>query len=80
MDDNGIRILSSWDTPISYRWIYKTKRNSKDNIKRYKERIVTRGFTQKKRIDFKETFSPVSTKNSFRIIIALVAHYELELH
>ena len=27
-----------------------------------------------------ETFSPVSTKDSFRLIIALVAHFDLELH
>ena len=37
-------------------------------------------FTQKNGIDYKETFSPVSKKDSFRIIIALVAHYDLELH
>ena len=39
-----------------------------------------KGFTQKKGINFKETFSPVSTKDSFRIIIALPAHFNLELH
>ena len=37
-------------------------------------------FTQKKGIDYKETFSPVSLKDSFRTIIALVAHFDLELH
>ena len=26
------------------------------------------------------TFSPVSCKDSFRIIMAFVAHYDLELH
>ena len=31
-------------------------------------------------IDYNETFSPVSCKDSFRIIMALVAHYDLELH
>jgi len=31
-------------------------------------------------IDYNETFSPVSCKESFRIIMALVAHYDLELH
>ena len=31
-------------------------------------------------MDYKETFSPVSKKDSFRIIMALVAHYDLELH
>ena len=31
-------------------------------------------------IDYNETFSPVSCKDSFRIIMALVARYDLELH
>ena len=39
-----------------------------------------KGFTQREGIDYNETFSPVSTKDSFRIIIALVAHFDLELH
>ena len=30
--------------------------------------------------DYKRTFSPVSKKDSLRIIITLVAHYDLELH
>jgi len=30
--------------------------------------------------DYKETFSPVSKKDSFKIIMTLVAHYDLELH
>ena len=33
-----------------------------------------------KRPDFKETFSPVSKKDSFTIIMEMVAHYDLELH
>ena len=39
-----------------------------------------KGFTQREGIDYNETFSPVSCKDSFRIIMALVAHYDLELH
>jgi hypothetical protein len=41
---------------------------------------MAKGFTQREGIDYNETFSPVSSKNSFRIIISLVAHYDLELH
>jgi hypothetical protein len=40
---------------------------------------VAKDFMQKERIDYNETFSPVLYKDSFRIIIALVAHYDLEL-
>jgi hypothetical protein len=41
---------------------------------------VVKGFTQREGIDYNETFSLVSYKDFFRIIIALVAHYDLELH
>jgi hypothetical protein len=41
---------------------------------------VAKDFTQKEGIDYNETFSPVSSKDSFRIIMALVAYYNLELH
>jgi hypothetical protein len=41
---------------------------------------VAKCFTQREGIDYNETFSPVSSKDSFRIITALVAHYNLELH
>ena len=37
-------------------------------------------FTQSEGIDYNETFSPVSCKDSFKIIMTLVAHYDLELH
>jgi hypothetical protein len=41
---------------------------------------VAKGFTQREGVDYNETFSPVSCKDSFRIIMALVAHFNLELH
>ena len=41
---------------------------------------MAKGFTQREGVDYNETFSPVSCKDSFRIIMALVAHFDLELH
>lgn len=61
-------------------WVYKTKRDSKGDIERFKGRLVAKGFTQREGIDYNETFSHVSSKDSFKIIMALVAHYDLELH
>ena len=66
--------------PIGCKWIFKTKRGSKGDVERYKARFVAKGYTQKEGIDYKETFSPVSSKDSFRTIMALVAHFDLELH
>ena len=83
MDDNHV-----WDLvelpdgfkTIGCKWVYKTKRDSNGKPERRKSRLVAKGFTQKDDIDYKETFSPVSKKDSLRIVLALVAHYHLELH
>ncbi|KAK1662939.1 hypothetical protein QYE76_051098 [Lolium multiflorum] len=65
---------------VGCKWIYKTKYDPKGNIERFKARLVAKGFTQSEGIDYKETFSHVSSKDSFRIVMALVAHFDLELH
>ena len=52
----------------------------KDNIERYNFSLVTKGFTQKKDINYKEKFSPVSSKDSFRTIMTLVVYFDLKLH
>jgi hypothetical protein len=49
-------------------------------FERYKARLVAKGFSKKEGINYKETFSPVSSKDSFRIVMALVAHFDFELH
>jgi hypothetical protein len=41
---------------------------------------VAKGFMKRECIDYNETFSLVLCKDSLRIIMALVAHYDLELH
>ncbi|KAL6315675.1 hypothetical protein AAG906_005765 [Vitis piasezkii] len=56
-----------------------TKKDSLGNIERYNSGLVAKGFTQKEGIDYKETFSPASKKYSLCIILALVAHFDLEL-
>ena len=66
--------------PIGCKWIFKTNKDSKGDVERYKAHLFAKGYTQKEGIDYKETFSPVSSKDSFRTIMALVAHFDLELH
>ncbi|RDX75507.1 hypothetical protein CR513_44602, partial [Mucuna pruriens] len=66
--------------PIGCKWIFKTKKDFKGNIERYKTYLVAKDFTQKEDINYKETFSPISSKDYFRTIMTLVAHSDLELY
>jgi len=68
-----------WDL-VSCKWVYKTKYDSKGKIKRFKARLVAKKFTQREGINYIKTFSPISKKDSFRIVMALIVHFDLELH
>ena len=41
---------------------------------------MAKGYSQREGIDFKESLFPMSTKDSLCIIMAIVAHFDLELH
>ena len=66
--------------PIGCKWVYKTKKDHKGKVEKFKARLVAKGFTQREGVDYEATFSPVSSKDSFRVIMALVAHFDMELH
>ena len=65
---------------ISCKWIFKKKLRMDGSIKRYKARLVIRGFDQKKEIDFFDTYSPMTKITTRRTLIALAAIYDLVLH
>jgi hypothetical protein len=72
--------ISDGDKKVGCKGVYKMKCNSKGKNERFKARLLAKGFTQIERVDYTEIFSPISKKDSFWIVMALVAHYDLELH
>ena len=64
--------------PIGNKWILKTKKDSNGNMDRFKAHLVVQGFTQKEGVDYKETFLLVSLKVYLRIIMALLADFDLK--
>jgi hypothetical protein len=72
--------ISNGAKRVGCKCVYKTKYDSKGKIKRFKVRLVAKGFTKREGIDYTETFSPIFKKDSFRIVMTLVAYYDLELY
>jgi hypothetical protein len=51
--------------PVGFKWVFVRKRNENNEVVRYKARLVAQGFTQRSRVDFKETYSPVMNGITF---------------
>lgn len=64
---------------VSNRWVYRAKRGPDGKVERYKARLVCRGFSQQRGIDFNETFSPVAHLDTIRAILSVAASEQFEL-
>ena len=60
------------------KWVYKIKKKN-DGSKRYKARLVVKGFQQKKGIDYLEIFSLVVKISTIRLVLGMVAVENLHL-
>ncbi|BBH10225.1 transposable element gene [Prunus dulcis] len=65
--------------PVGYKWVFTRKRNEKNEISRYKARLVAQGFSQRPGIDYVETYSPVMDTITFRYLISLAVSEKLEM-
>ena len=65
---------------VDNRWVFKRKLDADGNTTRYKARLVARGFSQVKGVDYNETFSPVMRYHSFRTLMALAAARKLKIN
>ncbi|KAK1431018.1 hypothetical protein QVD17_14208 [Tagetes erecta] len=65
--------------PVGYKWVFVRKRNEKNEVTRYKARLVAQGFSQRPGIDYDETYSPVMDAITFRYLISLAVSENLEM-
>ncbi|GJQ93189.1 ribonuclease H-like domain, reverse transcriptase, RNA-dependent DNA polymerase [Tanacetum coccineum] len=65
---------------IGLKWVFKTKRDAKGEIIKYKARLVAKGYVQEQGIDFDEVFAPVARIETVRLILALAAYHEWQVH
>ncbi|RVW12910.1 Retrovirus-related Pol polyprotein from transposon TNT 1-94 [Vitis vinifera] len=66
--------------PLSSKWIFKRKMKVDGSIDKYKARLVIKGYRQTEGLDYFDTYSPVTRINSIRMVLAIAALRNLEIH
>jgi hypothetical protein len=56
---------------VTSKWLYKVKHAADGSVK-YKARFVASGFSQKERVDYKETFAHVGRYSSIRAVLSII--------
>ena len=60
------------------KWVYRIK-NEHNDSKRYKARLVVKGFQEKEGIDYTEIFSPIKKMLTIRLVLGMVVAENLHL-
>ena len=66
--------------PIGLKWIFKLKKNPQGNVIKRKARLVEKGYSHRKGIDYEEVYAPVVRFETIRLLIALAALKKWQLH
>lgn len=64
---------------IDSKWVWKKKLDHFGRVKRFRARLVARGFKQIEGVDFFETFAPVMRYKSLLILLAWAAAHDYEV-
>jgi hypothetical protein len=65
---------------IGCKWVFKKNEAILEKIgEKLKARLIAKSYSQQKRVDYEEIFSPMIRHTSIRVVLALVAHYDMAL-
>jgi transposase InsO family protein len=73
------RPTSPGSNVIDSKWVWKKKLDQFGRVKRFRARLVARGFKQIEGVDFFETFAPVMRYKSLLILLAWAAAHDYEV-
>ena len=72
--------LTSGMNVLDNKWVYKTKRHpTSGEVKKYRSRLVAKGFKERFGIEYFETFSSNVKMEVVRLLLAMATYYDLDI-
>jgi hypothetical protein len=65
---------------VGIKWMFHNKQDELGVITRNKTRLVTKGYSQVKGLDFDETFAPVGRLESIHMLLAYATHHGFKIY
>jgi hypothetical protein len=65
---------------VGTKWVFCNKQNEHGVVTRNKARLVVKGYSQVKGLDFNETFALIARLESIRILLAYVTHHDFKVY
>ena len=65
---------------VKCKWVFKKNFDVDVYPMKYKKILVAKGFSQFQGIDYNETFAPVAKMESIRLVLAIIASKQWEVH
>jgi hypothetical protein len=65
---------------VGTKWVFHNKQDEHGVVTRNKVRLVVKGYSQVKGLDFDETFAPVSRLESIHTLLAYATHHCFKLY
>jgi hypothetical protein len=63
---------------VGTKWIFHNKQDEYGVVTRNKARLIAKGYSQLKGLDFDETFAPIASLESIHILLAYATHHDLQ--
>jgi hypothetical protein len=64
---------------IITKWVFKSKFNAIDQVKKYKDRLVVKGYSQVEGFEFGDIFSPIEKLAAIRVMMSLATKFDLKI-
>jgi len=72
--------LPEGEKTVGTKWVFKTKLDASGEVKRFKARLVAKGYSQKYGIDYHDTYAPVVSLKSLRLLLAFGVKHGYKIH